>query len=121
MGAHRLQSPDISDGLCCRCFSGARAGSFREFHSATEQDRSSRNKNLSCIRAMVRVMSAPVADPRNAFLRVEQHFDHVDTEQHRRPPHAIAAKRSEEQTSELQPLMRNTSAVFCLKKTKKHQ
>src|SRR3546814_8704908 len=29
--------------------------------------------------------------------------------------------RSEEHTSELQSLMRNSYAVFCLKKTKKHQ
>src|SRR3546814_4270688 len=33
-------------------------------------------------------------------------------------PEARAAQRSEEHTSELQPLMRNSYAVFCLKKKK---
>src|SRR3546814_7654896 len=34
-------------------------------------------------------------------------------------PNAIAESRSEEHTSELQSLMRNSYAVFCLKKKKK--
>src|SRR3546814_3253320 len=33
-----------------------------------------------------------------------------------RIPHRVAANRSEEHTSELQSLMRNSYAVFCLKK-----
>src|SRR3546814_9272328 len=33
----------------------------------------------------------------------------------------LRTKRSEEHTSELQSLMRNSYAVFCLKKKKKHQ
>src|SRR3546814_6721320 len=36
------------------------------------------------------------------------------------PPEAWPCGRSEEQTSELQSLMRNSYAVFCLKKTSKH-
>src|SRR3546814_4663881 len=36
----------------------------------------------------------------------------------RRPPVAVAYPRSEEHTSELQSLMRNSYAVFCLKKKK---
>src|SRR3546814_5034471 len=40
------------------------------------------------------------------------------------PPHALRAQggsiRSEEHTSELQSLMRNSYAVFCLKKKKKN-
>src|SRR3546814_4491975 len=35
--------------------------------------------------------------------------------------HDIAARRSEEHTSELQSLMRISYAVFCLKKKKKHR
>src|SRR3546814_8869066 len=35
-------------------------------------------------------------------------------------PRPINPKRSEEHTSELQSLMRNSYAVFCLKKKKKH-
>src|SRR3546814_8659809 len=34
---------------------------------------------------------------------------------------ALIAMRSEEHTSELQSLMRNSYAVFCLKKKKKHE
>src|SRR3546814_2411425 len=36
----------------------------------------------------------------------------------RHPPHRVAHARSEEHTSELQSLMRNSYAVFCLKKKK---
>src|SRR3546814_8379028 len=36
-------------------------------------------------------------------------------------PHAAAAPRSEEHTSELQSLMRISYAVFCLKKKKTHK
>src|SRR3546814_5984320 len=38
-----------------------------------------------------------------------------------RPQHAATADRSEEQTSELQSLMRISYAVFCLQKKKKKQ
>src|SRR3546814_5616552 len=37
------------------------------------------------------------------------------------PPSGVQGKRSEEHTSELQSLMRNSYAVFCLKKKKKPQ
>src|SRR3546814_9885123 len=39
----------------------------------------------------------------------------------RRGRRAAAQERSEEHTSELQSLMRNSYAVFCLKKKNKHQ
>src|SRR3546814_8029750 len=38
-----------------------------------------------------------------------------------RAPATVPARRSEEHTSELQSLMRNSYAVFCLKKKKKHK
>src|SRR3546814_7833955 len=44
--------------------------------------------------------------------RVEAH----QVEQGQRPHREVAAARSEEQTSELQSLMRNSYAVFCFKK-----
>src|SRR3546814_5455338 len=60
-----------------------------------------------------------------AAHQVEQeseHVDEVEIERQRAHDHRLADKvgRSEEHTSELQSLMRNSSAVFCLKKTKKN-
>src|SRR3546814_10036859 len=45
----------------------------------------------------------------------QQSFSELDA------PRTITTGRSEEQTSELQSIMRITNAVFCLKKNKKYQ
>src|SRR3546814_6352544 len=60
-------------------------------------------------------------------LRAVQAFDVVDRGAHQvlqaqrvdQQDHAVGVDRSEEHTSELQSLMRNSYAVFCLKKKKK--
>src|SRR3546814_4633789 len=47
--------------------------------------------------------------------------DRMTRDQMIEAPRAIGAARSEEHTSELQSLMRNSYAVFCLKKKKKRK
>src|SRR3546814_9331808 len=56
---------------------------------------------------------------RNAFVRHSHHGSHASS---CRDGGALSADvfRSEEQTSELQSLMRNSYAVFCLKKKTTH-
>src|SRR3546814_3596857 len=52
-----------------------------------------------------------------AFSRLQRELDEAKNALAER---AVIDKRSEEHTSELQSLMRNSYAVFCLKKKKKH-
>src|SRR3546814_6350829 len=51
-------------------------------------------------------------------LRCGQALHHADEDAFVAPPLPAIIKRSEEHTSELQSLMRNSYAVFCLKKKK---
>src|SRR3546814_6963965 len=59
---------------------------------------------------------APARDPGpNAPIRYDVRFDNAA---HHEARISVTYRRSEEHTSELQSLMRNSYAVFCLKKTK---
>src|SRR3546814_9088281 len=64
----------------------------------------------------VRRAGTTASDQRKDKDDVQQHSAGADDEEQPLPP-----ARSEEHTSELQSLMRNSYAVFCLKKTKIHK
>src|SRR3546814_6993344 len=76
-------------------------------------------------------MTADIIEMRGKVLRallpprnLDQHLRGSAHDARKRRPNLSAAKRSEEHTSELQSLMRNSYSVFCLKKkinTTKHQ
>src|SRR3546814_4272956 len=61
----------------------------------------------------VHIQDPAVADPFGHAVRFRKFAHHRDTG---RGVAQIAQRRSEEHTSELQSLMRNSYAVFCLKK-----
>src|SRR3546814_8788929 len=51
-----------------------------------------------------------------SILKLRRHGLMLEVDEHRTHPHDVPSDRSEEQTSELQSLMRISYAVFCLKK-----
>src|SRR3546814_9797147 len=77
-----------------------------------------RRRQFLARRAQDRVRERPVGRPANLcdeYRRIEPAADQL-WRWPRRDPRMVAARRSEEHTSELQSLMRISYAVFCLKK-----
>src|SRR3546814_12947950 len=88
------------------------------FRSADRNDRQTNRPIGGCLLRPFHVPPARIATKKDISLR---RFDHKTGPERPiavSPPTAPPVVRSEEHTSELQSLMRNSYAVFCLKKKK---